>query len=276
MTQTARFDPIYPAHAIERCSASFVFDEPITEKAFQKLRNKADASLSQAQLLAQPQPNFGFQIDATNGVVTPRHAGVGSVNYSNSDRSITCTITPSAIVWSSARYLRWQPFAGQLEQFVLPLLQFYEDLVSLQVVKLDYLDRFFWTGDWSDFNADSLLQSHAGKASKPSTKAYREWHSHSGWFEETADQFRRLVNINIDAVGALRPGETVPVPSIGIYTMIQDQSIVPDSNIGAVSPPSLGCPLDRLDNQHEALKLLLAGVINTGMADRIALNARKP
>ncbi|WP_238272746.1 hypothetical protein, partial [Methylobacterium cerastii] len=202
MTETPRFEPIYPAHAIERCSATVGFGEPITEKLLQKIRTKAGPLFSQLQMGAQVQSQLSFEIDPQSGVATPKQSGFGAIVYSNMDRSLNCIITPMALVWNNARYVRWQPFIGQMEQTIPPLLSIINDAVNITNIKLEYLDRFYWTGDWDNFDSKKLLRSDRGSWAETANRGRREWHSHAGWFETISENSRRLMNINIDAVSA--------------------------------------------------------------------------
>jgi hypothetical protein len=96
--------------------------------------------------------------------------------------------------------VRWQPFVGSIERFVLAILAGYREIVSVNYVKLEYWDRFFWSGNWEDFAVDRLLK----KGDYVAARVYgtrREWHSHVGWFEPIG-ALRRLTNVNID-VGKL-------------------------------------------------------------------------
>lgn len=271
MADSPRFEPIYPAHAIERCAVAFVFNEAIPEKLFAKVRNRADSILEKIQLLPQPQTGISIQIDPQRGLVTPRQVAGGPVQYINGDRTLNVAVNSNSLIWVSHAYVRWQPFVGQIEQFILPLLTMFEEAVSLVNIQLDYLDRFFWTGSWENFSTDTLLKSDSDLLSKQTLKAAREWHSHIGWFDNITSASRRLTQVNIDVVGAARPGSTDISPSVGIYTMMQDQSLDVENQGFLASAASLEDPLARLERHHTALKDLLSAVIVPRMADRISL-----
>ncbi|MFK5598244.1 hypothetical protein ACFZ8E_14800 [Methylobacterium sp. HMF5984] len=113
MTETPRFEPIYPAHAIERCSATVTFSEPVTEKLLHKVRAKAGPLFSQLQMGAQVQSQLSIEIDPQSGVATPKQSGFGAIVYSNIDRTLNCIVTPGALIWNNLRYVRWQPFIGK-------------------------------------------------------------------------------------------------------------------------------------------------------------------
>jgi uncharacterized protein (TIGR04255 family) len=273
MTEFARFDPIYPAHAIERCAATIAFSEPVPGKIADRIKAAADASLHGAGLLPQgPAQSFGIQIDATTGRVIPLKSGPMIVTYTNAERSLTCTVAPTALVWTTTRYVRWEPFAAQLAESINPLLLLYADAVPVEVVKLEYLDRFFWSGTWADMRADALLRFDTGFVAAAAARGGREWHSHAGWFSFLEEPFRRLVNVNVDVTSAVKPGDTAACPSAAILTMMQDQAVSGPEDDGQYHGVELpGDPISRLGDIHTSLKSVLRDVIVAEMGERIGL-----
>ena len=274
MSGTPRFDPIYPAHAIERCSATLTFGEPVTDKLLQKVRARANSLFAKCQMVAEQHPQVGFEINPQSGIVTPKQFGLGSLIYSNSDRTINCIVTPGALIWNNLRYVRWQPFIGQIEEIIPNIIPLIADAVDVVSVKLEYLDRFYWSGDWTNFDSRMLLRTDKGMWPEVAMEAKREWHSHVGWFDYASEAARSLVNVNIDVVSAARPGESLLVPSIGILTLLQDQVLTPSDAAQTVELAGFTDVISHLDKQHSVLKDILAEVIVPEMADRIALNAQ--
>ncbi|MFK5598243.1 hypothetical protein ACFZ8E_14795 [Methylobacterium sp. HMF5984] len=163
-------------------------------------------------------------------------------------------------------------FYRQIEQTILHLLNVICDSVDITAIKLEYSDRFYWSGDWENFDSKKLLRDDRGMWCEVANRSKREWHSHSGWFDSISDRSKRLININVDAVSAARPGENQTSPSISILTLIQDQIIEAADDADAASQGSFTDAISQLDKQHVALKDILAEVIVPEMADRITLN----
>ncbi|SEF72195.1 TIGR04255 family protein [Methylobacterium sp. 190mf] len=274
MSETLRFDPIYPAHAIERCSATLAFGEPLTDKLMQKVKAKANPLFAHLQMFAQVQPQYGIEINPQTGAVTPKQMGLGSFIYSNAEQTLNCIITPGAIIWNNVRYVRWQPFIGQIEQVLPPVLDIIIDAVDIASIKLEYLDRFYWSGDWSNFDSQKLLRNDRGMWAETAKRAKREWHSHSGWFDYVSHSVRSLININVDVVSAARPGENGAVPSVGILTLLQDQMVRGENGARFGQEGVFKDPISQLDKQHHVLKGVLAEVIVPQMAERIALDPK--
>jgi uncharacterized protein (TIGR04255 family) len=281
MTDQPHFEPMFPSHAIERCVATVMFAESLPAKAFQRAVELARNVARNVGLEALPASAamIGFQFDALSGRTTPV-TGPGPNIFMTADRAMQLIVAPNSLALRTGRYVRWQPFAGEIDELMLPLLDSFVDVLSIANIQLEYLDRFLWTGKWSTFHWPELLRADgqfvAGKASSASV----QWHSHSGWFEEQPG-FRRLINVNID-VGDVVPvptdsqpeGSAVTppaIPSVGILTLMRDdQSSWPPEGGPAKydGSPSVQAGLEQL---HNGLKSLLGQIITPQMAARIGL-----
>jgi hypothetical protein len=92
----------------------------------------------------------------------------------------------------------------------------------------------------------------------------REWHTHLGWFDYMEDQ-RRLNQVNIDVVQAqILPD--MSQPSVGIYTMIQDEA--PHERMVQFESVDV---LHRLDDIHVTLKSRLAELLLPSVKRQIGL-----
>src|ERR1700692_588425 len=100
---------------------------------------------------------MGLQFDMATGKTIPL-SGPGPMIFSSPDRATQFILTQNSLSARTGRYVRWEPFAGQIEDLILPLITLYTDVVSIQNVQLDYLDRFLWSGNWSDFDWKKLIR----------------------------------------------------------------------------------------------------------------------
>jgi uncharacterized protein (TIGR04255 family) len=266
MTSTPQFEPMFPAHSIERCSIIITFDQALPAKAFQKAMDDAMRSLRNAGLEMVSEQMTGFQFDVATGRVGPA-TGPRPVILTSPDRATNFFLTQNAVTVQTGKYIRWQPLIGQFEELILPMIGSYTNVVSIANVQLDYLDRFFWTGDWSNFEWRSLLQQDSGYIARRAVAANLQWHSHAGWIENIDNELKRLINVNIDVADAVRPG-LPPRPSIGIFTLMQDRVDSTNAPVGEIRPNSL---LDRLESLHTELKSVLANIISPDMAARIGM-----
>lgn len=272
MAGPGHFEPIFPAHAIERCTASVFFHEVIPGKLLQRMRDDA-APIASAMGLAQTfEPaTFGFPINlVANQMIRIDGAGAGNARFTSDDESLSLAISSNVLIWQTLSYVRWDPFIGQFDELVAPLIARIAEIVPISVVKLEYVDRFFWSSDdWESIDYAQLLDPSSDIIAHRGPKAGREWHSHVGWFQPMSDR-RRLINVNVDVVALPRGDDHEPRPSVGILTMAQDQQAAP----AAMLPPTWAeeqRATEVLDEQHRLLKAMLGGVITAEAAGKIGL-----
>jgi uncharacterized protein (TIGR04255 family) len=186
--------------------------------------------------------------------------------FSTPDGASSLTISPQVLVWQTNAYVRWTPFIGQFEEIAGPIVSRISELSPVSMTKLDYVDRFYWSGEWDDIDYSQLIRSDTTLLSARVMQADREWHSHIGWFVFMNDR-RRLFNVNIDVVDAPRLERLAP--SVGILTMAQDQ---PLPGREPIDWPDLQSIVSNFDANHVEVKKLLASLVVPSIADRISLN----
>lgn len=273
----SEFRPVFPAHAIERCSATVVFDANIPMKLFSKLTERVAGRIQGIGLRRAPNMS-GFNFDAATGQVISIPESEGPAVFATPDGSQQLVITPNSINYASQQYIRWASFINQFLQLSAESIVAFEEAVSQTSVRLEYWDRFIWTGDWSTFDLSKLIDSENGFISKNVARSQREWHNHSGWFEYS-EQERRLTNLNVDvaAVALGQPNssnvQSLPpqvssgtFPSVGVYTMMEDQAAIGYSTQFSTTPV-----VERLNTLHIDLKKLIGNLLIRGMSKRIGL-----
>jgi uncharacterized protein (TIGR04255 family) len=272
MNDSPHFEPIFPSHAIERCAAMVIFEQQLPAKALQKVVDQAQSSFRNAGLETVSGANIGMQLDFVTGRATPLPPGAGPTIFTSRDRATNFIIAPNALTVQTGRYVRWQPFAGQFEELMLPFVQAYADIVSITSLQLEYLDRFIWTGDWGNLQLEHLLRPDSGFVVERAALSHGQWHSHSGWFDGEGAK-RRLVNVNIDLVEFVPPrGPPLAAPSVGITTLIREMpGPVSDQPTQYIEATSVQGDLEQL---HFDLKTLLGEIIMPSLAQRIGLTAQ--
>ena len=268
MPTAYRFDPVFPAHAIESCNATVIFDQAVPAKILTNLQTAHRTRLASNGLQEGPQP-VGFQFDVATGKVVPL-SGAGPTVYVTQDGGTKVTVVANQVSLQSTRYIRWANFSNALTIFLLPLIVDFCAAVSIAAVQLDYWDRFLWNGSWDNFDTSQLLDQSSGFIAPKAAIAPHQWHSHAGWFDYPAPGRRRLMNINVDVASATLSDTMATRPSVGIYTSINDTAVVvpPNANPSWISDSDL---LTMLDQQHADLKNVLSQIILPAMASRIGL-----
>jgi uncharacterized protein (TIGR04255 family) len=270
MADTPRFDPIFPAHAIERCGITILFKEPLPGKTFGRAISRAADASAKKGLRQASVAGFGISIDAATGKATPADppVGPGPQSFTLPDRSASLVLFPEQLIWVNTRYVRWRPFVGQFRDVASSPLSEFLDASSVSAVRIEYWDRFNWTGTWNDFDAGQLIRPDATGVANGWAKWRREWHSHAGWFQPVENS-RRLSNLNVDIT------EVAGRPSALVYTMMQDEPNV--AGYGQVDANTLdeAYVLSRLELLHRDMKSLLRSVLQDAVIDRISLNAEE-
>jgi len=259
------FEPIFGKHAIERCGLTLSFNQPLPDKAFGKLlADTTDRIGAEAGLTKTQRPTFGIKIDLKTQSVSQENVQPPAT-FSTPDDSIQMILMPEAIVWLTTNYIRWPPFINQFKTVADDILNTYLDALTPTSIRLEYWDRFIWSGTWEDMKPSELIRPDSQCHVPHALKAKREWHSHAGWFKyfdqpQTGIR-RQLTNINIDAISATRKIDGVEKPSIGIYTMMQNEGTA-ETKVAI---------FEQLNELHFELLKLFEEVVTPNTADQIGL-----
>jgi uncharacterized protein (TIGR04255 family) len=263
-----RFDPIFPAHAVEQCIATVVFSQPVPPKIFSGLLDKHRELLIASGMSEGPKA-IGMQFDMLTGKVVPMSDG-GPVSFVTPDKGTTLTIAPNQLSLQTQRYTRWAHFESSVDKFLTPVMREFCNSVEIQASQLDYWDRFIWTGDWDTFDVNQLLNPSYDLIAPKAARATFQWHSHAGWFEMRAPGERRLVNVNVDVTSVAPANAVMLRPSVGIYTSIQDGVVPIPPSTSPIWIPDAEV-LGNFRQQHLDLKTLIETIISPAMARRIGL-----
>jgi hypothetical protein len=259
------FEPIFPNHAIERCSATFAFRDALPDKVFTALKNSHDTLIRKAGF--ETQESIGVQIDVATGHVVKRHGGLFPAMYNSLDKADAIFIAPNSVTWQTVRYIMWDQFESKLETLIYHILDTFLSSVSGSLIRMEYVDCFIWSGTWDNFDSTNLLGQDSDFTCRAAQRAGREWHTHSGWIADD-DKVRRVYNVNVNAVSRRETGEIKP--AITIFTLAQDQNVEgQQTGLFDTSAEAKG----RLQSQHQDLKNLLGRVISPAMAQRIHLHS---
>jgi uncharacterized protein (TIGR04255 family) len=268
------FNPALSNHAIERCTATVAFEPALPDKAFLTIADKCAEALGHAGFTAPQTFTLGFTV-GPDGAMKSQVPVAAPRIFQSKTGTIAITLSTQGIVFTTTAYVRWQPFIGEFERLVGPTSERFRDVVSISAIRLEYWDRFLWSGDWSTFRPRLLINESSSYVTPAALKQEREWHSHTGWFQRLSDKLRRLVNINVDVSEVVRDPILPGQPSIGIYSSLTDQpnvagySVTPDEELNETYI------VERLEHQHLELKEILGHIIVDDMATRISLNLKR-
>nr|WP_278437082.1 TIGR04255 family protein [Brucella anthropi] len=261
----SEFRPIYSAHAIERCAVSVAFDGALPDKLFANCVNEITAILEQHGM-KRDAGSPAFQIDQATGRVISVSEDYAPATFTSFDNAFEIVIMPNSIMFSTQRYVRWASFVNAFHNITAHILARFDTVLSYGSLRLEYWDRFLWTGEWDSFDLRKLLKTDTGLVSSAVFEAERECHSHIGWFEYREDQ-RRLYNVNVDVLALVSPHNPTRVdPSAGIYILVHDQA--DKLNVRKFAESGIN---GRLEDLHKASKAQLSSLLVANLAKRIGL-----
>lgn len=256
-----KFDPILPNHAIERCGITVTFGEELPYKLFERVVGENTENIAAVGLPKLHRPSGSFKVDLATGNVG-KDDGVGApFLFATPDEATQLHLMPNALTFVTTAYSRWQPFLNRFLAVTDGVSDVYTDNLNAKTVKLEFWDRFLSDAPWGEIDFLQLLNKDSAYIVPGLFDKNKEWHSHVGWFENAEGRAKRLTNINIGAIDvvSLHGGETRP--SVGVYTLMQDEFGVDDDFDIRESASNL----------HANLKRLFSELVTAEMNERIGL-----
>lgn len=261
----SEFRPIYSAHAIERCAVSVAFDGALPDKMFAQLVVQFTAMLEQHGL-KRDTGTPAYQLDQSTGRVLAVSPDYAPATFTSFDNAFEVVIMPNSIMFSTQRYVRWASFINAFHNITGAIVAHFENALNTGSLRLEYWDRFLWTGEWDQFDLRKLIKEETKLVSPTIFDADRECHSHVGWFEYGIGE-RRLYNINVDVLALISPHNPTRVdPSVGIYILVHDQA----DKLNVKDYAKVGAS-ERLEGLHKASKAQLSSLLVANLAKRIGL-----
>lgn len=274
---------VHEAHAIERASVIFLFQEDITTKTWLPLIDDTGRMLfslgfvpvAPTQASGEIIINLGAQLNITQGVNNEMR--VFRITRAN-ELIEEIVLQRKSIQYTTTRYSRWQHFRARVASLAENIAKSMFSATNIDAIKMEYVDRFVFEGkppaaDFSEaLNAESKYLPRFPQTMKDL------WHTHVGYFIVGVNGQKRLINANLDALDMtprILPPESSTMDavrrSLGIYTMAEDRFREP----GARAPDTLDQALVVADQMHAVLKDVLRDIINPKLADSISLGPKE-
>lgn len=273
VNQTANFEPIHAAHAIEQVAFVVQFDRPFNDSVFSdikeiskqfetKLPGKMEIQSMSFALGSQPviQPQ-----QAPTGLILRRMAPDGSVEAE-------LRIERNSLTFLTTLYSRWDAIWSQASGYFNILLPLYlaQNGVRLLAVSQNYVDKFSWAGVLADCAPHYLLRQESKYVSKHIFDTKEFWHSHTGCFIRMSNFVKRLLNVNVDFLD--EPYREGSRRVISITTVLTDQfNQAGHDEYLANQQDTIAMINTRMQDMHLYGKEILRDLITHQMSQRIAL-----
>lgn len=227
--------PLGQKHAIDSVSMVVSFTEPAPSlivrratKAFEQA--KSYDGFGPAQPVQQINVDMGSdtqpQISArATGAVMFQHTAIdknwdGSVSQKMIDQ---VQLGPQVFVLESWRYRSWSDLIEKYMRAIGPALEAAIAAVSIQSIRLQYVDRFFFVGAPHDADPVGVIRDNSEFVSPKILRERGLWHSHVGVLQPENADGALLRQANVDCVDLAGPGELSGRRGIGIMTALEER-----------------------------------------------------
>lgn len=268
--------PINPAHAIERVRIIVKFRENIPGKISRQMSEMV-SKLRHETRLAGPIPmnniNFAFQMNPEGQPVVAAQQVSGPAGWQFSRNSTAgesieqIAVTGDQIMYETVEYRRWATFKQRFSKIVGGMFDLTSQLLDVDVISLEYFDRFFFDGPRLSAVPTELLVGLEHALQNDALSGRTLWHLHRGWYEK-AGSGDVLVNQNFDVSEVVPPSRVELARMVAIYTKIDlraDVYKVEDKPV-----------LSQLDFLHELSKEYFKNALQPTILNSVGISDPKP
>ena len=290
------WNPAHESHAIERVSITLQFAEPIGLRPWQTILNNATLKIptlgSNVTVdevgITLPQQMMGhpgspstpmpllFNGNPFGPATQPPQAPTGRTFQWLSDQKVIeqASVRRAQFFYMTPNYQSWSALLERMESIFSGITNEVLKLNILSIAKIEYWDKFLFTGKPHSTMYEGFLEPVAKHLPKFCLATGELWHSHIGYIVERDRASKRLVNLNVDMVDLVgeavsniskEPTAPPPVRAAAIYTMVQD-------TFSQAETPSVWSDVSRLLSElHDLDKGVLSDILTSVMARRIGL-----
>lgn len=220
--------PVNPGHAIERVRFITKFRENIPSKLLRQMGEKVASQRHETRLdgpITLNGFNLAFQVTPDGQPVLAEPSAPQS-GWQFSRNSVAgaviemIAVAGDQVIYETIDYRRWTTFKQRFEKVVSSALNMAASTLDVDIVSLEYFDRFVFSGNSAEARPDLLLVGVHENLHDAAKSGNKLWHVHRGWYEP-ADGGDVLVNQNFDASEIpAKDNSEEKVRSISILTKI--------------------------------------------------------
>lgn len=193
------FEPVAGTHAIEACTLTIRFFQPVAGEAMAEIAKTiekvaSDNGLPGKQQIAQPALVFGFE---NFGAPPPSFGFISYQRYAPDGKVVAELKCEAAAISLTVReYMGWASLIDFAERTLIEVAKAYLKVaIALTGVTLQYEDRF--TSDPGDKSTAAVFRPKSRWINSSFVDVPQPWHSHFGLFLPKGVADRELVNVNV-------------------------------------------------------------------------------
>ncbi|MDP3251310.1 MAG: TIGR04255 family protein [Hydrogenophaga sp.] len=273
MNTANRFEPLHDAHAIELVQFSFQFLKPLSDGAMSRLiesMNQFEQELPVRQDLRNVSVSIGMNGPSSIGQIQGSIDGALRQSIArNGAVEKELRVERTGIGFRDSSYTRWDNVWRGCQSFIQPLLlAIAGDEAIINVVQLQYVDKFIWHGEKNKCRAAEALRVGSKYLVPAIFESEDFWHSHTGHFVRINERVKRLVQINVDHLEENTAKGACPV--------IRAATVV----IDLLNQPGYQSDLvgfrehleEKMQEMHNLLKAIFSELVSESMARRVGMS----
>lgn len=255
--------PASDTHAIETVALSFIFSESLPQKFLNNASVFAD-QLHDDGVFFKKDEIHTAQVQVREGASFVQQPTIVGYSFTSRQNEEELRLQTELAHFVASEYGTWRGFIERANTLLDPFMSSVLTATGVKHVKLEYADRFVFTGEMKDADISGVLDLNSGiGVPNAGIKDGMPWHNRRGWFE-LIDEGPVLINCNI-SVGEVAHREKLDAPlrSVQITTVVESRFEQPIEDLD-----NLHFVLDRL---HTTSKSVFGSVVTKNTAERVGL-----
>ena len=273
------FRPVHAAHSIEQAALVVNFDRPLDYAqlaAVSEITNQFKEELPGGGPI---QGGFSFMIGGPAGMpvpfTPPQPSSVTGVllhrNAPNGAIESELRVEQTSMSFRTNVYSRWSAVWKLAHRYFSSVIGTYLDSgANLVNISLNFADKFVWDGEMKACDPSLLMKNDSKYVAAHIFSRNDLWHIHTGAFDRSDNQTKRLTNVNIDCLEEVVGFTTQR--SIVITTVLTDIFNQPGYDASSLSKvDGMNFIASHLEALHSYDKEILREILAVPIAQQIAL-----
>ena len=197
----SKWQPIHDAHSIVSVAVVVNFPDALNDTMLRRVLRFADVAAAKANLAErQPIHEVEFSLIPIAGQLPggPKTSGLQFRRLelkanANGPPSVTVAdqlvVQRDALTYLTTEYDSWTNVRQRMITTLTPVFDAVTSATTIESIRLEFRDRFFWEGDASGAIVEQLLQKTSELVAPHVFRHASPWHSHTGMFVPEASAY---------------------------------------------------------------------------------------